>query len=161
MSPSRNLRFAGRVGIVTGSSSGIGRAIALELAREGAIIMCADLRSEANPNGWESDVDTPTHMVIRDNGGKASFTTTDMGQTSEIEHLISTTVKVCSKLNAMPITTGTRKARFHCQCCGTMASLATIRRRNRGNVGQNVQRQRQGNGHSYASCHSSIPQPRY
>ena len=36
-----------RVAIVTGSSSGNGRAIALALAAEGATVVCSDLRREA------------------------------------------------------------------------------------------------------------------
>lgn len=87
-------RFSGRVGIVTGSSSGMGRAIALNLAREGAIAVCSDLRPEANPKGWEEDVHIPTHEVIRNNGGTAIFVKTDVSSTSEIEHLIATAVKV-------------------------------------------------------------------
>src|SRR5579859_4149915 len=36
-------RFADRVAIVTGAASGIGRATALELAREGATVVVADI----------------------------------------------------------------------------------------------------------------------
>jgi NAD(P)-dependent dehydrogenase (short-subunit alcohol dehydrogenase family) len=90
-----NKRFTGRVGLVTGASSGMGRAIALNLAREGATVVCTDLRPEANPKGWEDDVHIPTHEVIKNNGGTAIFIKTDVGVTAEIENLITTTVKVC------------------------------------------------------------------
>jgi NAD(P)-dependent dehydrogenase (short-subunit alcohol dehydrogenase family) len=36
-------RFAGRTAIVTGAGSGIGRATALRLAREGATVVAADI----------------------------------------------------------------------------------------------------------------------
>jgi len=36
-------QFAGRTALVTGAGSGIGRAMALELAKDGASVMCADI----------------------------------------------------------------------------------------------------------------------
>ena len=42
-------RFAGKTAIVTGAGSGIGRATALRLAREGATVVAADI-SEARLN---------------------------------------------------------------------------------------------------------------
>ncbi len=44
-----------RVAIVTGSSSGNGRAIALALAAEGATVVCSDLRREAIHRGIKRD----------------------------------------------------------------------------------------------------------
>ena len=41
-----NRRLEGRVAIVTGAASGIGRAITLRLAEEGAVIIAADVNAE-------------------------------------------------------------------------------------------------------------------
>jgi NAD(P)-dependent dehydrogenase (short-subunit alcohol dehydrogenase family) len=40
------MRMQGKVAIVTGAASGIGRATALRLAAEGAVVACVDLALE-------------------------------------------------------------------------------------------------------------------
>ena len=40
------MRLEGKVAMVTGAASGIGRATSLTLAREGAAVMCADVNTE-------------------------------------------------------------------------------------------------------------------
>lgn len=87
-------RLHQRVAIVTGASSGMGRGIALALAREGAYVVCSDLVPDARSDGFEEDKTIPTHTVIENNGGKALFTKCDMGKTKEIFELIAFTVKV-------------------------------------------------------------------
>jgi NAD(P)-dependent dehydrogenase (short-subunit alcohol dehydrogenase family) len=87
-------RLHGRVAVVTGSSSGMGRAISLSLAREGAYVVCSDLRPDASPNGFEEDKHIPTHEVIANNGGISVFHKCDMGTTNEIWALIDFAVKV-------------------------------------------------------------------
>lgn len=77
-----------RVAIVTGSSSGNGRAIALRLAEAGMAVMCSDLRAEANPDGYEDDRDVPTHEVIRAKGGRAAFATCDVSQYAQFTEVI-------------------------------------------------------------------------
>ncbi|KAF2499908.1 putative short chain dehydrogenase/ reductase [Lophium mytilinum] len=72
-------RLQDRIAIVTGASSGMGRSIALTLASEGAHVVCADLRAEASPNGFEKDIHIPTHTVIANNGGTSRFKKCDMG----------------------------------------------------------------------------------
>ena len=55
-------RLKGRVAIVTGGGSGIGRATALLLAEEGASVAVADLAG---------DIASETVKMIRDRGGRA------------------------------------------------------------------------------------------
>jgi len=94
-------RLHGRVAIVTGSSSGMGRAIALTLAREGAYVICSDLKAEAAQHGFEEDRHIPTHDVITNNGGTSAFLKCDMGKTDEIWKLIDFAVTKFSKLDIL------------------------------------------------------------
>ena len=66
-------RLTDKVAVVTGSSSGNGRAIALALAAEGAAVVCSDIRREAREGGYETDIDIATDDVIRAHGGKAEY----------------------------------------------------------------------------------------
>lgn len=66
--------FEGETVIVTGGSSGIGRAIASEFGRAGATVLNADIRATSKDIGAE----TPTHEAIEDNGGAAEFVETDI-----------------------------------------------------------------------------------
>ncbi|KAF8856085.1 putative short chain dehydrogenase/ reductase [Acephala macrosclerotiorum] len=94
-------RLHGRVAIVTGSSSGMGRAIALTLAREGAYVVCSDLKPEAAQGGFEVDKHIPTHEVITNNGGVSAFQNCDMGKTEEVWKLIDFAVAQFSKLDIL------------------------------------------------------------
>ncbi|KAG0650874.1 reductase [Hyphodiscus hymeniophilus] len=87
-------RLSGRVAIVTGASSGIGRAIALAYAAEGASVMCSDLQ----PNSREEKIKA-THELILEQGGKASFLKTDVTDEAQVEAVVSVTVKRFGRLD--------------------------------------------------------------
>lgn len=82
-------RLHGRIAIVTGASSGMGRGIALALAREGAYVVCSDLTEQCAQHGFEEDRAIPTHTVIANNGGTSAYTKCDMGNTKDIFALIA------------------------------------------------------------------------
>ena len=63
-------RLENQIAIVTGSSSGNGRAIALALSSEGATVVCADLSKNARKEGYEEDIEIDTDDVIQRRGGK-------------------------------------------------------------------------------------------
>lgn len=80
-------RLAGKVCIVTGASSGLGRAIALGYAREGAAgVVCADLgpfsRKEVPAERQER-----THKLITSNGGRSLFVETDVSEPAAVQRM--------------------------------------------------------------------------
>ena len=78
-----------RKAIVTGGSSGIGRGIALELAREGAAVTVADIQERPKRGKHhERDVSTTTAEEIAKIGGLATFVETDVSNPDHLERLI-------------------------------------------------------------------------
>ncbi|KAJ5682837.1 Short-chain dehydrogenase [Penicillium macrosclerotiorum] len=93
-------RLSNKVSIVTGSSSGLGRAISLRYAREGAKVVCADLRPSARLEGIEEN-DINTHDLIKQNGGDAIFIRTDVGVAHEMEALVKAAITEYGRLDIM------------------------------------------------------------
>lgn len=81
---------AGKVTLVTGASSGIGRATALAFAREGAKVVVSDVAVEG---GQE------TVRLIRNAGGEAIFLKADVSRTAEVEALVQQTVATYGRLD--------------------------------------------------------------
>lgn len=94
-------RLNDKVAIVTGSSSGFGRAIATSFAAEGAKIVCSDIRREANPEGFENDLRIPTDEVIRNAGGEAVFVACDVTKSDDVKALFKAAVDAFGKLDVM------------------------------------------------------------
>jgi len=86
------MRFTDRVAIVTGAGSGIGRATAKALAREGAKVTVADI----NPAGGQQTV-----QEIRTDGGEAWFFAIDTAVYEQVEALVQQTVDRYGKLDIM------------------------------------------------------------
>ncbi|HEY9620657.1 MAG TPA: glucose 1-dehydrogenase [Crinalium sp.] len=84
-------RMDGKVVIVTGGSSGIGRATAIAFAREGAKVVIAARRV----NEGEETV-----KQIMDAGGEASFVQTDVTQANEVQALVDRTLEQYGRLDA-------------------------------------------------------------
>lgn len=77
-------RLSDKVVVVTGASSGNGRAIARLLAKEGAFVICADLQRQPREGGSETS-EAPTDELIRERGGEAGFVQTDVSRLDQVE----------------------------------------------------------------------------
>lgn len=84
-----------KTAIVTGASSGIGRAAALKFAAEGANVVIADT-VEQPIEGGESTTD-----MIRSAGGNAAYMNTDISDWSAVDTLVGATVAQFGRLDVM------------------------------------------------------------
>jgi NAD(P)-dependent dehydrogenase (short-subunit alcohol dehydrogenase family) len=80
-----------KVALVTGGSSGIGRAAAVAFAREGARVV---LVANSDVTGGRE-----TELAIRQAGGEATFVRADVSQASEVEALVNKTVELYGGLH--------------------------------------------------------------
>ena len=85
-----NQLLAGKVAVITGASSGIGRAAALALAAEGARVA---LGARRLAEGEE------TARLVREAGGEAVFVETDVRRSDQVQRLIQTAVERWGKLD--------------------------------------------------------------
>src|SRR5438309_638972 len=84
--------FSGKVALVTGAGSGIGRATALRLARDGAAVMCADL-NEAGAG--------ETSATIAEQGGRAGAIRVDVRIEAEVKQALQQTVRELGGLHVL------------------------------------------------------------
>ncbi len=80
----------GKVAIVTGGGSGIGRAVAVAFAREGARVTFCGRREDAGQETLE---------MIRGEGGEAMFVRADVARSADVQHMVRATVERCGRLD--------------------------------------------------------------
>jgi NAD(P)-dependent dehydrogenase (short-subunit alcohol dehydrogenase family) len=85
-------RFSGKVALVTGAGSGIGRAISLRYAAEGAKVMACDINE---------DTARALAAQIEDSGGEASSSRTDTSQEGDVQSAVAATVQAFGRLDIM------------------------------------------------------------
>lgn len=81
---------AGKVALVTGGGSGIGRQACLVFSREGAKVVVSDVA----PEGGEETV-----RLIKQADGEATFIKVDVAQAAEVEALVAKTVETYGRLD--------------------------------------------------------------
>jgi 3-oxoacyl-[acyl-carrier protein] reductase/meso-butanediol dehydrogenase/(S,S)-butanediol dehydrogenase/diacetyl reductase len=85
--------LSGRVAVVTGGASGIGRAVATTLGRAGAAVLVADL-TETPREGGET-----TAAAVRAQGGSAEFRTCDVTDSRSVAALMRSAIATMGGLD--------------------------------------------------------------
>jgi len=86
------MRLPDRVALVTGAGRGIGKAIALRFAQEGARVVVDDIDTERGP---------ATAEEIRAAGGEALFVPADVSQEVQVQDLVQQTVAAFGRLDVL------------------------------------------------------------
>jgi meso-butanediol dehydrogenase/(S,S)-butanediol dehydrogenase/diacetyl reductase len=77
------MRLEGKVAIITGGGSGIGRATAELFAREGASVVVADYKADAGSEAMQA---------IKDAGGEAIFVEVDVSDSVQVQKMVQTSL---------------------------------------------------------------------
>jgi NAD(P)-dependent dehydrogenase (short-subunit alcohol dehydrogenase family) len=94
-------RLDGRVAIVTGAGRGIGRSVALLLAREGASVLVNDLGAALDGSGSDEGPAQQVVTEIGDAGGKAVASTADVSDHGAAEAMVAAAVGQFGRLDVL------------------------------------------------------------
>ncbi|HMN46432.1 MAG TPA: SDR family oxidoreductase [Povalibacter sp.] len=93
--------LTGRVAVVTGGSSGLGRGIALAYARAGMKVVVGDVVAGAAPGNYDLQPDIPTAELAMSYGTEALFVQSDVTRKEDVDRLIETAVQRFGRLDVM------------------------------------------------------------
>ena len=94
-------RLADLVAVVTGAGRGVGRAVALALAREGARVVAADNGSNVDGSGRSSEPADAVVAEITAAGGSAIASVSDVSDVDEARQLVEIPIAAWGKLDIL------------------------------------------------------------
>ncbi len=109
-----NNMLNGKVVIVTGAGNGIGRAIALAMAREGAAVVVNDIGTGLTGEGRDSGPGQQVVDEIRAAGGRAALSTDSVAEASSAERIVQSAIDHFGRIDAVVNNAGILRDRiFH------------------------------------------------
>jgi len=96
------MRLQGKVCIITGAGSGLGKGIALVFAREGSKVVIAEIQEEPGQ---------AVSQQIKAEGGEALFLRTDITRASEVEKMVEETLKAYGRIDILVNNAGINPSR--------------------------------------------------
>ena len=86
------MRLAGKVALITGAGSGIGRAIALRFSQEGAMVVVVD---------WEPEGGSETVSMVQAEGGDALFVQADVSVEEDVVRMVEMTLSAYGRIDIL------------------------------------------------------------
>ena len=87
------MKLAGKVALITGGGTGIGRAISLSFAKEGAVVVINYSKSESDAANTADDV--------RGSGGQSSIVKADVSSDKQVRSMVSQVVEKWGRLDIL------------------------------------------------------------
>ena len=99
--PLMGTKLQDKVVVVTGASSGFGRAIAKACAAEGAKVVVSDVHENPNAGGFEDDAALTTVEAIEKLGGAGTYVGCDVTKEDQVDRLVAETVRAYGRIDVM------------------------------------------------------------
>lgn len=96
-----DMKLAGKVVVITGASTGLGRGIALKLAAEGAHLVIGDISEASNPKGFDEQPELTTSQLIGERGAQAIFQQCDVTRRDDLTTLVQAAIERFGRIDVM------------------------------------------------------------
>jgi len=96
-----DMNLTGKVVVITGASTGLGRGIALKLASEGARLVIGDISEASNPKGFDEQPELTTAQLIVERGGQSIFQHCDVTRSQDLSALVQAATQHFGRIDIM------------------------------------------------------------